>query len=167
MNIDHLKRQVIFSVYPNARGYGFVYMENQRKIIDFGTVRLHPINNSRILERISKALKFFRPSVILTLDPEGKSSRVGKRVRKLIEDIEKLTANENLPIYKVSRDQIREVFFQFGATTKYEISRALITEFKELEQRLPEKRELWTAEHPNMAIFDALSLAIAWYYLND
>ena len=28
----------MFAVYPNANGFGFVYMENARKLLDYGAV---------------------------------------------------------------------------------------------------------------------------------
>ena len=86
---------------------------------------------------------------------------------QLVEQIAAYAVEEGLPVVKYSRDQIREVFEQFGAVTKYEIAQLLLTEFKELEQRTPRKRTLWVAEDRNMAIFDALSLAMTWFYLNE
>jgi len=67
----------------------------------------------------------------------------------------------------VTRDQIQDVFQQFGATTKYDISQILLKEFNGLETKAPKERKLWTSEDWNMAIFDALSLAMTWFYLND
>ena len=74
---------------------------------------------------------------------------------------------EKLKVILYSRDQIRDVFEQFGAVTKYEISKVLLTEFKKLELREPKKRKTWESESHNMPIFDALSLALTWYWLTD
>ena len=160
------KSKIVFAVYPNANGFGFVYMENARKLIDFGAVRINPISNRKIMERIRQSIDYLRPSIVIVQDPEGKSSRTGNRVQKLIKKILALAEELKLKTVQYSRDQIKEVFEQFGATTKYEISQILIKEFVELERKLPKKRELWTSEDRNMAIFDALSLALTWYYLN-
>lgn len=159
--------KIVFAVYPNANGFGFVYMENARKLIDFGAVRINPISNRKILERIKQSINYLRPSIVIVQDPEGKSSRTGHRVKQVIKKILVVAEELKLKTEHYSRDQIREVLEQFGATTKYEISQVLITEFKELERKLPKKRELWTSEDRNMAIFDALSLALTWYYLNS
>lgn len=161
------KSNVLYAVYPNARGFGFVYMENARKLIDFGTVRVNPISNKRIIEKIKRSLEYMRPSLVIVNDADGKYSRSGRRVRKLIASIETLASILKLTFVKYSRDQIRGVFNEFGAVTKYEISQIILTEFKELENRLPKKRKLWTSEDRNMAIFDALSLGLTWYYIND
>lgn len=161
------KGKIILSIYPNANGYGYVYLENTRKLLDHGTIRVNPINNVVILRKLKRLLGYFRPSVVIAVDPEGKASRIGKRVRDLIKKIEAYCEKSQIPVFKISRDQIKDVFGEFGASTKYEISQLLISEFKELEQKLPNKRKIWTSEDRNMAIFDALSLGLTWVYLND
>lgn len=161
------KKKIVFAVYPNANGFGFVYMENARKLIDYGSVRVNPISNGKIMGRIKRSLEYLRPSIVVVQEPDGLSSRTGSRVSRLVKRIAEFAANDNLKVVQYSRDQIREVFEQFGAVTKYEISQILLTEFKELETKSPKKRTLWASEDRNMAIFDALSLAITWYYLND
>jgi hypothetical protein len=161
------KNKVVFAVYPNANGFGFVYMENARKLLDYGAVRINPISNRKVLEKIKRTLEYFRPSIVILLDPEGKSSRAGNRVKELVRKIAAHAVEVNLPIVQYSRDQIKDVFQQFGAITKYDISQVLLKEFKELETKAPKERKLWTSEDRNMAIFDALSLAMTWFYLND
>lgn len=160
-------KKIVFGIYPNAIGFGFVYMDGPRKIIDYGVVRISPISNGKILAKIKKSFEYLRPAVVIVQDPDGNASRTGSRVKKLISIIEEFAKKENLLLFKLSRDQIREVFIQFGGTTKYEIAQILLSEFKELESKAPGKRTLWMSENRNMAIFDATSLVVAWYYLND
>lgn len=160
-------KRIVFSIYPNANGYGYVYLENARKMLDYGTIRVNPINNVVMLGKIKKLLEYFKPAVVISVDPAGNASRAGRRVRELIKKIVTYCEKNQIPIFQISRDQIRNVFDQFGAKTKYEISQILTTEFKELELKLPRKRKIWTSEDRNMAIFDALSLGLTWVYLND
>lgn len=157
----------MFAIYPNANGFGFVYMENPRKLIEYGSVRINPISNRKILERIEKSIEYFRPSIVIVLNPNGNTSRNGTRTRKLINKILFYAEEEKLPVVQYSRDQIRDIFEQFGVVTKYEISQFLLTEFTELEPKRPRERKLWISEDRNMAIFDALSLALTWYYINS
>jgi len=167
MSQEERKCNIVYAIYPNANGFGYVYTENARKLIDYGVVRISPISNRKVMERIRKSFAYLRPTIVVLQDPEGKFARTGSRVQRLVEKIEAYAKEENLAVVKYSRDQIREVFEQFGAVTKYEIAQLLLTEFKELEQRTPKKRSLWVTEDRNMAIFDALSLAETWYYLNE
>ena len=167
MNTQHEKSKIVFAIYPNAQGFSFVYMNGPRMLLDFGIVRINPISNFRTLDKIKKSLDYFKPSIVVLLDPEGKSSRTGNRIKKLISKITAYANQENFQVAHISRDQIRDVFENFGVITKYEISQWLLAEFKQLETRRPRERKLWTSEDRNMAIFDALSLGITWYYLND
>ncbi len=159
------KPKIVYAIYPNANGFGFVYMNNPRKLLDFGVVRINPICNFRILEKIKSSISYFKPAILILLDPDGKSSRTGNRIKKLIDKISVYAQSENLQISQISRDQIRDVFENFGVSTKFEISQWLLTEFKELETRKPRERKLWTSEDRNMAVFDALSLAMTWYWI--
>lgn len=161
------KYNIVLAIYPNANGYGYVYLENARKLLDYGVVRVNPINNIIIMGRIKRLLGYFRPSIVIAVDPNSRVSRTGNRVRKLIEKVINYSEKINIPVFKISRDQIREVFGEFGASTKYEISQTLATEFKELAIKIPKKRKMWDSEDRNMAIFDALSLGLTWFYLND
>lgn len=165
-NENEMKFNLVLAIYPNAEGFGFVYMENARKLIDYGVVRVNPISNWRLLKRIRHEIEYYKPAILILQDPNAKSSRTGKRVKRLLNKISDLARNKNLKCTQLSRDRIRYVFQEFGAKTKYEICQVLLKEFTELEKRLPKKRKMWTSEDRNMAIFDALSLAITWYYLN-
>lgn len=157
---------IVYALYPNANGFGFVYLDSPRNLLDFGAVRINPISNRKVLKRIKKSFDYLRPSIVIIQDPEGRASRVGRRVHRLIDKIIKLATEEKLKVVQYSRDQVRDVFKQFGAVTKYEIAKVLLTEFKELELREPKKRKPWESESHSMPIFDALSLALTWYYLN-
>jgi hypothetical protein len=167
MTTQNEKMNIVYAIYPNSNGFGFVYMENARKLIDFGAVRINPISNRKVLERIKKSFDYYRPTIVIVLDPDGNSSRTGYRIRKLIKKITLYAEEVKLPVAQYSRDQIRDVFEQFGVITKHEISQFLLTEFKELEPKRPRERRLWASEDRNMAIFDALSLGLTWFYLNS
>ncbi|MBK8243303.1 MAG: hypothetical protein IPK88_07750 [Saprospiraceae bacterium] len=161
------RKNIVYALYPNANGFGFVYLENPRKLLDYGAVRINPISNRKVLERIKRSFDYLRPSIVIIQDPNGIASRSGRRVHRLMDKIIAMANEEKLKVVMYSRDQIREVFEQFGAVTKYEIAKVLLTEFKELGLREPKKRKTWESESHNMPIFDALSLALTWFWLNE
>jgi hypothetical protein len=167
MSTQNIKTNIVCAIYPNANGFGFVYLDNERQIIYYGSSRINPISNFKILERIKKSFDYFRPSIAIMLNPEGNTSRTGNRTKKLVKNIIDYADLENLPVVQYSRDQIRDVFEIRGVITKYEISKFLLTKFPELETKRPRERKLWESEDRNMAIFDALSLALTWFYLNE
>ncbi len=168
MSASKIKTNVVFAIYPNSSGFGFVTMENERKLIGYGTVRIKPIiSNRKAMKQAQKLIDYYKPTIVIMPDAEAKSSRIGKRTRKLILKIIAYADSEKLPVELCSRDQIRDVFEIHGAVTKYEIAKFLLAEFKELEPKRPRERKLWTSEDRNMAIFDALSLALTWFYHNE
>ncbi|MCI1266524.1 MAG: hypothetical protein LKG19_08100 [Saprospiraceae bacterium] len=142
-----------------------MYLENPRKLLDYGAVRINPISNRKVLERIKRSFDYLRPSIVIIQDPDGYTSRSGRRVHRLIDKIIVLANEEKSKVVLYSRDQIRDVFEQFGAVTKYEIAKVLLTEFKELELLEPKKRKTWQSESHNMPIFDALSLGLTWFWI--
>lgn len=168
--ISQYKTNILCAIYPNGNGYGFVFIENSdrgRKLVEYGVIRINPICNRKILERIKKSVDYFRPTIVILLDPDGKTSRTRKRTKNLIKDLVVYAESEKLQVFKYSREQIRSVFELFGAATRYEITKLLLTEFTELEPKRPKEKKLWESEDRNMAIFDALSLALTWSYLNS
>ena len=112
MDKPRKKTNIVFSIYPNANGFGFVYMENALKLIDYGVVRVNPICNIKLMQRIKRSLEYLRPSIVIVQNPEGKSSRAGNRVKRLVDQIVAYAATENLPVTQYSRDRIRDVFVQ-------------------------------------------------------
>jgi hypothetical protein len=158
---------IVLALYPNARGLGYVCLENPKKIRDSGMVQVFPISNDRILKRVVKFADFFKPTLILVQDCDSSYSRHSKRVARLVEDITKHAKEIKVPVYQYSRQQIRDTFEVFGAKSKHEIVQQIIKWFPQLEPLAPKIRKSWMAEDYSMGIFDALSLAVTHQYLTE
>ncbi len=155
------------AIYPNNVGYGYAFFETANTLTDCGISYVRPISNAKCLKRIRQFLEYYKPSVIVLEDYEAKGARKSKRVEKLIRNIEALAVEKKLEIKKYSREQVRFVFQQFKAETKYEIAKVLVTFFPQLKHRTPSYRKLWMAEDHNMGMFDAISLAVTYFYVID
>ena len=158
---------MILALYPNARGLGYACFEAPEKLWDCGVITVRPICNGKILERITKFVDFFHPTVLLVQDCDSKHSRHSKRVVRVVDSITKYAEEIKVPIYRYSRQQIRDVFEQFGAKSKYEIAQKIIAWFPQLASRAPKIRKPWMDEDYNMGTFDALSLIITHQYLTE
>lgn len=159
------KLPILLSIYPNNRGFGYALMEDPQKLLDYGIVTIRPLCNGRILKRIEKLLDYYKPTLVVTQDYKCTHARYGKRNKALIEAIVELAQRKNLDIHSYTRIQIRDVFEQFEARTKHEISRKIAEWLPEVAYRTPKLRKLWYPEDYNMVLFDALSLIYAFYYL--
>ena len=155
---------VILALYPNSRGLGYACVEMPQSLLDSGILTVRPVGNGPILERVRKFTSYFRPSVIVVRDAHPSTS---KRIVRLIADIEAHAHEKGIPVFRYSRQQIRDVFETFGVTTKYEIAQKIVEWFSDLAFRAPKIRKPWMDEDYNMGIFDALSLAITHQYLTE
>lgn len=157
---------IILSLYPNSRGLGYACIELPQKLLDSGIVTVRPICNDRLLARIEKYMDFFKPKIIVVRDADALTPR-GKRIKRLITAVIESAVERGIPIHQYSRDQMKEVFEQFGTSTKYEIAQKLIQWFPELADRAPGVRKPWMDEDYNMGVFDALALAVTHAYLTE
>jgi Holliday junction resolvasome RuvABC endonuclease subunit len=137
-----------------------------QKLLDFGVITVRPLTNRPILRRIEKFIAFHQPKVVIIRDAQS-TPQSGKRVQRLTDAITTLAGENSLPVYKYSREQIRDVFENFGVRTKHEIVRKIIEWFPDLASLAPKIRNLWSDEDYTMSIFDALMLAITHEYLGE
>jgi Holliday junction resolvasome RuvABC endonuclease subunit len=156
---------LILSLFPNARGLGYVCIEAPKKLLDFGVVTIRPVSNERILARINKFVEFHRPTVIVIRQSQTFTARRAMRVQAVISKITDYAKTQNLPVHRYTRQQIRDVFEVQGAKTKQEIAKQIAQWFPELAPRLPKVRKIWMDEDYNMVVFDAAALAITHMYL--
>lgn len=157
------------AIYPNAIGFGYAVMLNPRNPIDVGVAKVHPIDNLVCLKRIRSLLDKFHPRAIVLQELEGKHSRKSPRVKRLIKDIRRLAENLGVRVYTYSREQIKLVFSEFDrqAVSKYQVAHVIGRYLPELSHRLPKYRKAWMAEDYNMGLFDAVSLLITHYYVEE
>jgi hypothetical protein len=158
---------VTFAVYPAPRGFGYVLFDTATKPITYGTATARPICNNRLLKRFEKYLEYYQPELVILHAKSGKFNRRSKRVQSLLNQLEREAKKRSLPTFSYNREQIRGVFAQFDATSKYEISQVILKWLPDLKHIAPEPRKLWQNEHYHMAVFDAVSLAITHAYLSQ
>lgn len=152
-------------IYPNTKGFGYAFFEKATKPIMCGMVVVRPVNNEECLQRIDKLVLHFKPRaiVIRKLDERKKNFN---RIEKLLKRIDKKYSN-NVTIHLYARKNIKVVFKQFKVNTKHEIACSIAKWFPEFKQRLPRYRKPWHAESYSQGMFDAISLVLTYYYLND
>lgn len=156
------------SVAPSVRGFGFAFFEGIWTPIDWGFREVHGEKNAKTCKRIEALIDQYKPEVLLIEDCLEAKSKIrwkrASRVRQLLLDIEALGHKKNILVAKYSREQIRECFAQFEATTKYEIAAAIHQNLPEFTAQLPPPRKLWLPENRRMIVFDAVSLIFTHFY---
>ncbi len=152
------------TLYPNGYGMGYVIAENPKEIINYGVARIRPMISSGYIKRLQSFIETYRPSLIIIRDPDG-TGRMSKRIQSILKNFEKQAQELELPIYKYSREQVKEVFEQFEGSSKYMISKTIAGWYPELKPRMPDLRRNQDSEHYQMGVFDAFALMVTHHYL--
>lgn len=157
------RKPLVLSLAPSSRGVGFAVFEGERMLLDWGVRYVKKDKNKGSISRIRALIEAYQPEVLVIEDYAGPGSWRHPRIRRLIRMIRRLAAHESLDIREYSRGDIRARFAPPVKPTKHEIGQKIIGVFPELQSRLPKKRRPWTSEHPSMALFDAVALALCHF----
>ncbi len=152
----------VLSIDPTSRGFGFAVFEGSDRLIDWGVAQARTDYNRQCLNRIQRLIERYKPCT-LVIEETRRGSRRGPRVRQLLFSIKKLAAKRRVKLKAVPQRQVRSLFSQTGATTKYGITELIAKRFPELAPRLPPPRKLWKSGAEVMSVFDAVAFALTLY----
>ena len=158
---------VILALFPNVVGLGYVCLENPQTLLKAGIMQVRPMSNKKALNHVKDLVGIFNPKIVILRDFDTHKPRKNKLIQQLLNEITTYAKEKHIRTFQYSRQQIRDVFELHGATSKYEISKQIITWFPTLADRAPKKRKPWLPEDSKMGIFDAMALAIAHEHLNE
>jgi len=159
--------KTILSLYPNTFGVCYAIFDSPNELIDYGVGYVRPVNSKKSIKKVEKYIAFHKPDIVVVRGLNEPNSKQSKRNQKLINLICKKAKQQGLKVFQYTRGQIKEIFSQFETTSKYQISRRIIEWFPELESIGYPYRKEWMAEHHNVGVFDAISMALVHYYLNE
>ena len=155
---------ILLAIFPAVRGFGFALFHGAWVPLDWGFRHVEGDKNETSLEKVEELIDDYVPDTVLLENPAGEGSHRSPRVETLIDRIATLSKTRNISVERYSRDQIRECFAEFGATTKYEIAEAISRSLPEFPPQLPPARKIWLPEDYRMSIFDAVSLIFTHFY---
>lgn len=156
----------VLALYPNRFGIGYALFGAGDDLIDCGMGYIQPASNRKAMPRVRHYLSYYKPSILLTRAREPVKKRLGKRLERLTSLIEQEARRQNLEVHHYTRRQIQNVFDLFKANTKYDISKKLVDWFPILKKYQFPKRKRWMNENHQTGVFDAVSLAMVYYYLD-
>jgi len=144
---------------------GYVISETPKELINYGIARIRPLTKDKYVKRLLRFIQQYQPTLILLRGYSSADKRISKRVVKVIDSFEQEARKMELPIFKYSRNDIKEVFSQFEGNSKYTISKTITSWYPELKRFMPDIRVYPNPEHYRMGIFDAFSLMLTHHYL--
>jgi len=159
--------QTVLAIYPNRHGISYAVFDTPENLVDYGISFVQPISNKKMMEKIREYLDFFKPDIVLARNVNDLKKRAGKRTKKLIDRICAEAKSKGLEVHSYTRSDIQNVFSQFSASTKYQISKKLIEWYPVLKAYEFPKRGKWMSENHNTGVFDAVSLVMVYWYLQN
>ncbi|MCI2230317.1 hypothetical protein MC378_14150 [Polaribacter sp. MSW13] len=161
------KSGLTMALFPNALGFGFAIMKDALTVEIAQTVAIkpRPISNAKVMKKIREKIAYYEPDTIVIEDYQ--KSRKSKRISKLLKELTQFCKERNINFYTYSRKDIRFVFSNFNAHTKYEIAKAISENIDSMKDRLVEKRKCYEGEAYVTGSFDAVSLGITHFYMTD
>jgi hypothetical protein len=154
----------LLAIDPITRGFGFAVLDGPDLLVDWGLRGTKPgpeTHETRSLRELDKLIALYRPDRLVVEDWRDARSRRGPRCQRLLERIIERGEKQDVPTSRVSVARLRRAFAPHR--TKYQIALAVAQRFPELAARLPPVRKPWMSEKPQMGIFDAVALALAFY----
>src|ERR1044071_3437958 len=164
MSRAYTNEKRVLSIDPSTRGFGFAVLEGPDRLIDWGVKETKADKKNKSLKLITNLIEKYQPGVIVVEDYAAKGSRRCGRVQELISDISKLARKRNIKLRSFSRLRVKQFFAEADATNKHEIAIAIVKRFPELQPRLPRFRKPWMSEDYRMSIFDAVGLALTFFF---
>lgn len=156
----------VLAVDPTARGFGYVVLEGQERLLDWGVTFTTRDKNSASLLRITALIRRYDPDVVVIEDHASRACRRRPRARQLLREIARLSSSHMVVIEKVSMRTVRRAFSEIGVVSKYTVAVALASRYEQLAHLLPSRRKPWKSEPERMGIFDAAAFAVAYLELD-
>ncbi|HZM02673.1 MAG TPA: hypothetical protein VFC44_06590 [Candidatus Saccharimonadales bacterium] len=150
----------VLGIAASWQGIGFAVMENESRLVDWGSKRGNGDKNARCLSHVGNLVAQYAPNVIALESTRLEGSRRHLRVQSLIDQIVRMAEEEKIKVKRFSRKELSAGFLSNDEGTKHDVALHLAARFpEELGFRLPRKHTLLVNEDCRMDMFDAVALA--------
>ncbi len=156
---------VVLAVAPVSRGIGYAIFEDPKTLLDWG-VKQARVNKDTVCQRhVESLISFYQPDILVLENFEDDTNR--QRVAALNDKLSVLATYTGVEIERLSRDNVKGVFSQFGSSTKIGVAKTITGWLPELRVKMPRYRKPWMNEDHSMAMFEAVALVLSYYYINS
>jgi len=158
-------KNLVLTVYPFSRGFAFVLFEGPDSPFDWGVKEIRDKQrNIKTLDEIKDLIDRYCPEAMVIENVSDRAGRRSSRIKKLYQMINHLAVTEHLDLHRISNADIKKHFAVVGATTKYEIAKAIGRQIPAFGHRLPRVRKPWMSADPRQSLFDAAALGLVFYW---
>jgi hypothetical protein len=152
----------IIGIDPSSRGLAFVFFE-RGTLIDWGIRRIDS-NPMRAIDRLAEA---YKADVAVIEDPDAGRCERRVRVRRLLREMAVYLRAKGTSVVIVSRYEIRRRSAARGLMTKHALAAEIGRTFPEIEYLVPPPRKAYSSEHGRSDLFDAMSLVLHVFGLQE
>ena len=154
----------VVALDPYSRGFGFVVFEGPEHLIDWGLKEARRDKYTCSLRQVKQLIETYHPDVLVIEATQDSQCRRCLRVRALLQAMSQLAAEKKLKTRSFSRRAVQATFSEVSAVTKYEMVNMIVERLPELTPWRPPFRKPWMSESSRASIFDAVALALTYFY---
>lgn len=166
--MNMIPSDLVLSIYPNSRGFGFVLFEGPLSPFDWGVKEIRgPAKNRQMLRFIESLLDRYTPVVLVLEDWTDEAYQRTDRIVDLYESILALAKRKAIPVVRYPMTKIREHFAYRNALTKYEIALHIAKIIPAFSYQVPPVRKIWRSEDARQGLYDAASIGLTFYGLGN
>lgn len=162
--MNSIPSDLVLSLYPNSRGFGYVLFEGPLSPFDWGVKELRgPAKNRRILRFLEALIDRYRPSVLVIEDCTDEAyQRIG-RIIDLYESCDALAKRKSIQVVRIPMSDVREYFRYWNALTKYQIALRIAKIIPAFSYQIPAERKPWGSESASQGLYDAAAVGLAFF----
>src|SRR6266851_1151134 len=153
----------VLAIDPTHRGFGYVIFEGPDFLLDWGVRHVEGPKNKASIAAAAELITHYHPRIMLLEDVAAKGCRRCRRVRELVEALDRYGRERGLTVRKVAQARVKRTFLPLGIRNKNQMARFVVGRFPELARFLPPERKPWMSEDLRTAIFDAAAFALAFF----
>ena len=158
--------ELVLAIYFHTTGFGYTLMKNPIEVVSKGMIVVTPADNKTVMQKVKKLIRKTKPERIVLENHKGKGSNKCERICKLLLEVTRFSKRKGIAVSSYSREQIKMVFSNWSASSRYQIARVIASNVEAFENLIFEKPIYPKIEHFRSPVFDSASLGITHYYIS-
>ena len=161
MKIENFTEPSVLALAINARRIGYALFEGLNEPTIWGIREFKNIDGC--YDEARTLLQTYAPAALVLPVTDNQHSRLSQDVHEMVDHVAVVAGECDIEVTRFTRNDIRDCFSAYNATTKQEIAEAVGTVVPEFARCVPRPRKEWEGEQHSMILFDALSLIVTVY----
>src|SRR6266851_653660 len=119
----------VLAIDPTHRGFGYVIFEGPDFLIDWGVRHVEGHKNKASIAAAGELITRYHPRIMVLEDVAAKGCRRRKRVRELIQVLDRYGRERGLTVRKIAQSRVKRTFLPLGIRNKNQMARFIAAQF--------------------------------------